>query len=434
MLCQKGKRQTFHEISYNPIEISRQIVSESHLPADAAVKIESAATASGDCINKPAQEEARNIVWAYKRHVFETLPDSVLTKEHINGALYIPKAAKQKNGFRPHLVKALKKGSKNADTTLPVEFSYFSGLLKVEGPCKSILTLQPFKLTKTINLPVKAMSAGTFFRKHPGFGFWALLILVQFSIYLPMLFVVTGATVALDKKVVSDFTITRPHKYWNPLVTCFLIVLVIVVSIGVLAFNSFAKEKFITAELFFSGLDMVFNGLFLIGYSLAIACFTGYMVISGFSKNIERKVKTDNANNDTAKGTLKEIKKYYTMINTIAAITLSLTVLSTSVMFAAINNMGFYKKLSLDIGYSLYPSELVYLYGALHSILLMMFLLPARLNVINLETTIAETDPAITQDTSKLNLPNILRIILVSLSPLIASALQPLLEALIPGS
>src|SRR4028119_893851 len=139
-------------------------------------------------------------------------------------------------------------------------------------------------------------------------------------------------------------------------------------------------------------MDGSFKWLFIIGYALAIACFSGYLAVSDFSQRILADARAVSA---TATGVaaspasyaapLAGLKRYYERLNVMAATVLSLTVLSTGVMFTGINGLPFVQKLAADLGGTPFPQALVFLYAAMHSLLLLLFFLPARLTIAQLE-------------------------------------------------
>jgi hypothetical protein len=207
-----------------------------------------------------------------------------------------------------------------------------------------------------------------------------------------------------------------------------------------------------------------------IGYITGSCCLAGFIYIASalgyFSRSVKVKAKAQkiimqtnlidqNDQEDTAvKAKLNDLEvakardheiydkliNYFNTYFILSAIILSLLVLCTGALCNTINSLEFVKMLTKEWGYSPVRPDFVYLYGAMHTIVLLLVYIPAKMRFKEIQLP-PITVPGTTGDTvspkenSKwfdlLKTPfGQLKDVLVVASPLLASLVQSLFDLL----
>ena len=290
-----------------------------------------------------------------------------------------------------------------------------------------------------------------FLAKYPAAGKWLLSILI-FCSFCCM-------TIALCCFMERDLRLVFKDK---PNVNAFTgynyyyiagIMLIILVLLGIVWKNTFYDEE-ITRNIFFMrSLSYSKWGIFFFGYIAGALCLAGFIHTAShlgyFASEAEKakgskqpvKVETADQGQTTAVPVLSDEEKLYTNLNSIfnnyfilSAVILSLVVLGTGGLYGTINSLDFVKLVSDDWGYSPARSDFVMLYGALHTVILLLIYIPARIQFT--QTTISTTNKA-AQGNEPANSKwyNIvknpfasLKDLLIATSPLLASLVQALFD------
>jgi hypothetical protein len=234
----------------------------------------------------------------------------------------------------------------------------------------------------------------------------------------------------------------------------------------VVFYEGITQEYFVVDEYFMRGFQMNLKIYSFIGYIIAFFCLSGYLYIADFLHQLQNKfkagidalnklkdekmkniqvtdppvdimqipeVKQKDAENEKIKEQFKRAKKYFNLFFGMTAIVLSVLVLCAASMFNSVNSLdifSFYEHLSSRKYLS---GDFVYLYGGVHTILLIIFVLPARFKIYDLNTSIPElqeTDEAGKTATGVLkNIGKVIGEVLVVSSPLLASFLQNVINS-----
>jgi len=115
------------------------------------------------------------------------------------------------------------------------------------------------------------------------------------------------------------------------------------------------------------------------------------------------------------------------------ALVLSVLILWIASMFQSINSMEVFSYYRYISGHNYLSNDFVYLYGGLHSIILVIFVLPAKFKIMDINTSFPELQtPAGTADTTLTGIlkgtgKTLTEVLIVS-SPLLTSLLQNLLN------
>lgn len=126
----------------------------------------------------------------------------------------------------------------------------------------------------------------------------------------------------------------------------------------------------------------------------------------------------------------KTCKRYFNFFFAITAVILSVLVIWVGSLFASVNSLDLFVFLRQRTGYSFLPYDFVYLYGALHSLLLFIFYVPVKLRLLSMSFSIPEEqegDSGAVKDTFKKILVRFVEILAAS-SPLLTAILQKSLE------
>jgi hypothetical protein len=124
----------------------------------------------------------------------------------------------------------------------------------------------------------------------------------------------------------------------------------------------------------------------------------------------------------------KTCKRYFNFFFAITAVILSVLVLWVGSLFASVNSLDLFVFLRQRTGYSFLPYDFVYLYGALHSLLLFIFYVPVKLRLLSMSFSIPEE-----QDGDKIAIKDTLKKILVRFVEILAAS-SPLLTAILQKS
>jgi hypothetical protein len=303
--------------------------------------------------------------------------------------------------------------------------------------------IAPQRFEASIRMPLKKFDSNVDFLMHyPGFGVWIMLILAQFALYPALIFKTIFAI--RDFRLMYGKELGEKEERKQLLGTVFtaIISFLAVVIFLYLSLGTYQDAKVIKSSYFFDNIQCVFWTLNIVGYILAVACFTGFLNIAGFVFWYKHDPQTPNftASNTTQILELTAgIKQLFSTLLTFAALTLSISVFTTGSLFSAINTMDFIKKVTQDIGYSPLRYDCVYMYGIINTLLLLFFFIPAKLYISNLDRELVENGIVATAGAPEatagkgtifkqfLSLKD-LGGILVAGSPLIASLLQYLLD------
>lgn len=302
----------------------------------------------------------------------------------------------------------------------------------------------------------------SFLTKYPAAGMWILLVLA-FSSFS---FIAVATSIYLKNKTLDLFKANgislRRGQYYK-LVGLTLITLLLLLVIWKLSFY----DDDITKDLYF--MDTWRTSLYFmmaVGYGAGAFCLAGFIykaaMLGYFVKSIKKTKKeierqkvelkkvTDNKaseeviaknaaaidDNETANNKDKLI--YQSLLASfhtyfiLAATILSLMVFCTAGLYTTINSLDFVKLLQDDWGYSPARPDFIYLHGGLHTLILLLVYIPAkmRFSEINLGTEPATNgDPATGKWYDFLQNPfSHLKELAIAASPFLASLIQSLFD------
>jgi hypothetical protein len=344
----------------------------------------------------------------------------------------------------------------NLDTSLTYWQNYFSlnshvlqGTLKSDTEDSSLTikvldTLGLFGKEVAINkhdlaLAIKSShySPTVFFEKYPTFGFWFVFSVAQAVLWLVLIVLLSGGSVELKEKLaVVGFPISLKG----------LVVKILFASLLIIAFTSFLYfyliDGYVVKDVYFMSCFSTRMVWYAVpGYLLAGICFGAFLYWAGQLDELNNISSTKNSD-ITATGNESDKKKYdllkigFTRSFGAAALVLSAFVFWLGLLFQAVNSMEtmlVYEKLA---GKKFLPYDFIYLIGILHTVLLLIFYVPAKLKFESLKTT---QDVKSASATANVNTPTLKKFfsaisesfltIAVAASPMLASLLQKLVES-----
>ncbi|RAJ80381.1 hypothetical protein CLV59_105490 [Chitinophaga dinghuensis] len=233
--------------------------------------------------------------------------------------------------------------------------------------------------TKTVShnifLRVKNMDSDQFMLKYPNFGFWALLLVIQVILYvLLILFLLTKLFTPMNN---------FPLK-WKVIYVGLIVLVCIAFYIWLLSSND--DTVIVKPVLFMRSMNSVFDVVNVLGYITAALCLAGMMFSSSAAASIGKS--TDiTAHRDELVNINTSFKTYFL----IAALTMTLAVITSGQFYTALNTLDLVKAYNANIGHDYFRIELIYFYGILHTFILMIFFIPTqlRLNDINQKMLVA---------------------------------------------
>jgi hypothetical protein len=276
------------------------------------------------------------------------------------------------------------------------------------------------KKTFPVQLQVShKLLADDFLTKYSLFGLWAMLIVLQltfFTLLIPWLYYklyepfINGK----DDDYTPDPRIVSVH--WSACVlVCLLFYYFLLVADG----NSFVKPQY-----FMTDLQKVLGITNLMGYFAAGLCLAGMLLIYVTVRRVKERVAGEG---ETEEKVLAERQQEYRDAEQrfnhyfmILATILTLGALATSSLFSGLNSLPFVKEVTKAQGFSPFPSDFVYLYGIVHSAVLLVAYLQIRAQLKELQQTL-KIEKA---EAANISLSKKLIDLMVAGSPLLGPILQ----------
>lgn len=305
-----------------------------------------------------------------------------------------------------------------------------------------------------------------FFSKYPSAGVW----LLSLFIFCALSFISISTCIYLNSKVTKLFGDhgiegMSPRNYYFAWISIFLILLV-------MAFiwrATFYDEELNKNLFFMRALRSTMMWITILGYICGSACLAGFMHTSAmlgfFAGRIKKNTKEigekkaaiaqSAADNDAdakagheadtrmLEGERAEQREIYNNLLRIfnayfvfAAMILTLLVLCSGGLFSLTNSLDFMRLLADDWGRSTARPDFVYLYGGIHTVLLLLFYIPAKMRFSEIDLMPADGEgnaaPPVEGNSKWKNFFNAplsqLKELLVVVSPLLASLAQSLFD------
>jgi hypothetical protein len=265
-----------------------------------------------------------------------------------------------------------------------------------------------------------------YFDKYSQFGVWFFVSITQTALWFLVFCLVIGAA-GKTNFIVTEF----PYNFKNALT----LVLIPIIVMGLFAFALYWKliGTFVISDYYF--MDGFNNRMYwysIPGYIITVICFGIYLFLAN---------KMEMLNTDATQKKLKidaddELKKKYLTLESAfdftflcTSVILSVFVLWLGTLFNAVNNLEaihFYTFLS---GKPVLNYDFVYLMGLMHTLLLLIFYIPVRLQFKSLQLT-KDQNNAVNANNPKKVLKTFwdaAGTILITASPIITTIVQKLI-------
>jgi hypothetical protein len=453
------EKSVFHEIAYQPRELAAPMVD--HLfdslttaiatKSDSLKQMAKPSTSSDTTLKATLQAKIKSEtaivekLSAYRKHWENLTEVDTLSFSRLNNALHF--------NLTPDNMDAWDSND-TLSASFPISYSFKDPVV-------------PFRLYGTSELKLKPYSNDlAFIAKYPSAGIWILLILI----FCSFCFIVISTSVYLLKKTVRLFEENQItghfSRYYYIAVVCILVALILLSIIWRSSFydNSIVKDLFFMQTL---NVSMSFVAFF--GYLAGAFCLAGFIHMAAMLGYFAREIKTNKKEIDTQQAALdvkKELRTataeaetaltntvvkqtkdeaiYESLRNTfstyfvLSAAILSIMVLCTGSLYNTVNSLDFIKLLSDDWGYSPARSDFVYLYGGLHTVILLLVYVPAKMRFSEINFTRPSSGaaaPGVAPPGGKwwnaIKDPfGQLKDVLIAASPLLASLIQSLFDLL----
>lgn len=336
-----------------------------------------------------------------------------------------------------------------------------SPLPKVLGPVPVLIrdTANKVEIAESETLPViESVSDIRFINKYPAAGVWLLLQLAFFSFSAVAVAMCHRTSLKVPSIIDEKQVMGRANRSY--LTICLFVAIAITICL-IIWVATFYDEDIIQPAYFMANLDCVINVVTAVGYLAGVACLGGFIYTSGmlayFSKKVKAKgvvyktawaamvdSKTKAADlpvavTDTVKKEVENdliifrgLKSCFETYFLFAATILTLMVLCTGSLFTLTNSLDFIKAVTASWGYSPAQADFVFLYGGLHTLLLLLVYIPARMRFaetnLELDKNAVPTDNKKLVDLLKSPLSE-LKGMLVVTAPLLGSLIQTLINA-----
>jgi hypothetical protein len=301
-----------------------------------------------------------------------------------------------------------------------------AALIKVDS-----LFNQKKEKAEIVNIQIGRGSSGglmKFFYRHPNFGFWFILALTQMTMWWMLIPILVGNVKATDH-IVPKFRYNLGYGLLMSLIP----IAIIGLFVWIVYFHLI--DTFIIGDCYF--LDGFINRMYWYstpGYIVTIICFGIYLFLANKLQLLSSETREIALRDDSVlQDQYKSLKKAFDRTFLISAIILSAFVLWSGTLFNALNGLEAFRFYHLVSGRPFFDYNFVYLIGLIHTLILLVFYIPVRLQFNGLEITQEQKniDEQGVSDTKKKfkAIWESLGTILLTTSPLIATVLEKLISS-----
>ncbi|HYF30511.1 MAG TPA: hypothetical protein VD993_05295 [Chitinophagaceae bacterium] len=410
-IVQKGKESVFHEVKYDPRHVLNELIKQERTLLQNATDSTSIAT-------------LRELDTLHNTMLVSS--DSAFYKR-INNQLVIHLDPSELDTLRFDSSMRSKQDTTRFAQTTPIHWIF-----------RDTELLPADTLSGSIGLPITYFPSDVdFFVKYPGFAFWALFILSLLVTLFIVLAICRYITTDVKARVISCMPELRTKGNY---LKHYFITLMILGAFTVVALLTYYDGSIVKDIYFLPGLRSKIIVLVAIGYLVTSFCFCGFIHSASYIDRMESiYTSTDETGKEQMAKCYAVLKSHFNTFFICTAILLSFLVFCTGSLYSAINEMEFIRKLKHDMGYSPVRQDFVYVYGGLHTLLILMFYIPVRLQFTSFEKefkTVVSTDGAAQAQDKKLNttLANPFKKmadVIIAGSPILVSFVQALLDALL---
>ncbi|WP_139367038.1 hypothetical protein [Sediminibacterium ginsengisoli] len=277
------------------------------------------------------------------------------------------------------------------------------------------------RIEYTTTLPVKKYAVlNDFICKYPAFGLWLCVLIIQAPLYVVFCFFLVLWFMQQGNK--SEDGWLTPRFFLR---SAIFISVLLIASVFLGVFYG-ADDVYVREIFFIRDVHERMSFVNAIGYSAASLCLAGMLWCAYRMRMISKTAKPEEIKQDSMQESLLQIRKTFNILFLLVAVILSLAVFSTGVLYSGLNSLDYVKQLNKAMGYQVYRYDLVYMYGILHSFILLIVYLPSKAIVDSVPVQAADESTG----NNKLSSTIIKKTfeVLVASSPLIAGFLQAMLD------
>lgn len=298
----------------------------------------------------------------------------------------------------------------------------------------------PFTVSGQIKFTVQPPGSDmAFMTKYPAIGSWLLLVLI----FISFCFIAVSTSIAIARRLsgLLKENKIKDINFWTYWVWVVVVTLVLFLLAGLWRLT-FYDEEAIKNLLFMHSQSDAMRWTTFIGYIAGAFCLAGFIYTAGSLGFIRENLSSLRQLPADTNGVTEEKKrqesiylnlfKYFNTYFILSSVILSVMVLYTGGLYAAVNSLDFVRLLANDWGYSPARNEFVYLYGSLHTVIVLLFYIPTKMQFSEIavdDNTSTTNGNRKSPDVIK-NLLGSLKDMLLTVSPLLASVGNSLIDAL----
>lgn len=267
-----------------------------------------------------------------------------------------------------------------------------------------------------------------YFNVYPQFGLWFVLTVAQVTLWCLIVPLFLGQILNLASKpnqLIGDYTVGNLGLSCLSPAFCTGLFCIQMYCL-VLAPNPLIQHYFMQG---FSGKIVPFA---LLGYLTAVVCFGIYIFLANRLDDLNKQATMEGgaAPDPNLQASFDTLKRTFNGVFLATALILSLFVWWIGALFNGINNMDAMRVYTLYAGRPFFCYDLVYLMGLMHSLLLLIFYVPAKLKFSSMALNKTSTAGQGAGGKVAGGFIQGLGTVLVTTSPLLASFLQNFISGL----
>jgi len=270
-----------------------------------------------------------------------------------------------------------------------------------------------------------------YFSGHPISALWLVISIAQMTLWFLVIPLLYGMLITLNSRLSGTPKSLINLQNWGlSSITPFVFFLLF----GILFYGFIIDSTLVRDHYLLKSFNYKIKIYAIVGYVATAACFGVFLLTSMALDQLAKDAQDNNkklADDNTLKKEFQALKQTFRVSFMITAFILSFFVLWMGVLFHAVNDTELMRLYNIYAHKDFLSYDNVYLVGAVHSLILLLFYVPVMLKFNS--TQLADDDKSTTDTGSPRILNSLYKSIitlLVTASPLIAGLLQQLLSGL----
>jgi hypothetical protein len=265
--------------------------------------------------------------------------------------------------------------------------------------------------------------------RYPQSGTWVFLV----AIFCAFCFIALPTSILLQGRVFAIFKddIKKPSS--RGFYITFAIIFLSLVALYFISKVGFDDEMPVKSLFFMKGFKFVRDLVNLLGYVAGAFCLTGFIYTAAMLSHFGKKMKDTaklvisqralvrqsdatakslvggapptntvehqdlnamEAKQEDQQATFAQLLGFFNRYFLLSSVILSLMVLCTGSLYGMVNSLDFIRMLSSEWGYSPARTDIVYLYGGVYTVILLLIYLPAKARFSEIQASLPPADPA----------------------------------------